>query len=67
MNHSDLIKRLNEAASHIFIASTGYKIDENGHSKSVNGNDKRRCASMANLILNSVIAELEKERDSQEA
>ena len=61
MDNSDLINRLSEAASYNVIAASGYTVDVNGHTKAINGNDRGKYASMANLILNDVILKLENE------
>jgi hypothetical protein len=58
MNHSDLITRISEAAQYNIIAETGYVVDVNGRTKTLNGNDTRRYAGMCNRILNEVLMEL---------
>ena len=58
MNTSTLIQRLEQAATYNIIAETGYTTDENGRSKSINGNDRGRYAAYCNRILNQVLMEL---------
>lgn len=64
MNQSHLTQALDKAAGYLAIASTGYRVDINGKSIPVNGNDTRRYAGLAAEIVNGLILELESEKET---